>query len=368
VLANACAHGVLCFDPLSSSLGFACIGAMLARESRPLEGWARRFLPLAALALCVVQVPRAWALVRHGQALSALGTLDLASGSLERAVDRALQACPDSVAARSLRARFAPEVQRDPELARATWEQVLALRPNRFEAWMQLGTLARRAGKRQEALADFTQAAALGIFAHHADTPHGLRLSIEHAMKEGLAKFVICTSTLAQGVNFPLKYLIVTSTRQGGEKILVRDFHNLMGRAGAPECTPKEALSSRRRQSMTSGKISGSGGGGTKRRTCLTPASPNRAKQNPPFSTITNSGRRVRRRSYSRFCRNGSISPSPIATGSKRSLPKRWRSSPTSAPTSSASSSRGAPALSEHRRVPGREHDLRGRRGRRRAG
>ncbi|TIR56643.1 MAG: DEAD/DEAH box helicase [Mesorhizobium sp.] len=77
-----------------------------------------------------------------------------------------------------------------------------------------------------------TRAAALGIFAHHADTPHGIRLAIEHAMKEGLAKFVACTSTLAQGVNFPLKYLIVTSTRQGGEQILVRDFHNLMGRAG----------------------------------------------------------------------------------------------------------------------------------------
>ena len=76
------------------------------------------------------------------------------------------------------------------------------------------------------------QSARLGIFAHHADTPHGIRLAIEHAMKEGLAKFVICTSTLAQGVNFPLKYLIVTSTRQGGEQILVRDFHNLMGRAG----------------------------------------------------------------------------------------------------------------------------------------
>jgi hypothetical protein len=80
--------------------------------------------------------------------------------------------------------------------------------------------------------ASASQAAAIGIFAHHADTPRGLRLSIEHAMKEGLAKFVICTSTLAQGVNFPLKYLIVTSTRQGGEKIMVRDFHNLMGRAG----------------------------------------------------------------------------------------------------------------------------------------
>jgi len=80
--------------------------------------------------------------------------------------------------------------------------------------------------------ASATAAAGLGIFAHHADTPQGLRLSIEHAMKEGLAKFVVCTSTLAQGVNFPLKYLIVTSTRQGAERIMVRDFQNLMGRAG----------------------------------------------------------------------------------------------------------------------------------------
>ena len=80
--------------------------------------------------------------------------------------------------------------------------------------------------------ASATTAAGLGIFAHHADTPQGLRLCIEHAMKEGLAKFVVCTSTLAQGVNFPLKYLIVTSTRQGAERIMVRDFQNLMGRAG----------------------------------------------------------------------------------------------------------------------------------------
>lgn len=77
-----------------------------------------------------------------------------------------------------------------------------------------------------------TQAAHLGVFAHSADTPHGIRLAIEHAMKFDRAKFVVCTSTLAQGVNFPLRYLIVTTTQQGGEGILVRDFHNLMGRAG----------------------------------------------------------------------------------------------------------------------------------------
>jgi POLQ-like helicase len=74
--------------------------------------------------------------------------------------------------------------------------------------------------------------AKIGAFTHHGNTPHGVRLAVEHAIKEGLGKFVLCTSTLAQGVNLPIRYLIVTTARQGGERIKVRDFHNLMGRAG----------------------------------------------------------------------------------------------------------------------------------------
>lgn len=77
-----------------------------------------------------------------------------------------------------------------------------------------------------------TRSAAIGIFSHHGNTPHGVRLSVEHAMREGLARFVICTSTLAQGVNLPIRYLLVTSVYQGAERIKVRDFHNLIGRAG----------------------------------------------------------------------------------------------------------------------------------------
>jgi hypothetical protein len=80
--------------------------------------------------------------------------------------------------------------------------------------------------------AALTKCAAWGVFLHHGNTPNGLRLAIEHAMKTGRAKFVICTSTLAQGVNLPIRYLIVTSIYQGGEKIRVRDFHNLIGRTG----------------------------------------------------------------------------------------------------------------------------------------
>ena len=71
-----------------------------------------------------------------------------------------------------------------------------------------------------------------GIFSHHGNTPHGIRLSVEHAMRLESIRFVICTSTLAQGVNLPIRYLIVTSFYQGSERIKVRDFHNLIGRAG----------------------------------------------------------------------------------------------------------------------------------------
>ena len=77
-----------------------------------------------------------------------------------------------------------------------------------------------------------SKAASLGVFVHHGTTPHGIRLSIEHAMQQGRINFVACTSTLAQGVNLPIRYLIVSGIHQAGEKIKVRDFQNLIGRAG----------------------------------------------------------------------------------------------------------------------------------------
>jgi len=72
----------------------------------------------------------------------------------------------------------------------------------------------------------------LGVFSHSGNTPQGIRLSIEYAMQKGKIKFLICTSTLAQGVNLPIKYLMVTSFYQAQDQIKTRDFHNLIGRAG----------------------------------------------------------------------------------------------------------------------------------------
>lgn len=76
------------------------------------------------------------------------------------------------------------------------------------------------------------KAAQKGIFAHHAGISTGIRNSVEYALKNNLARCVVCTSTLAQGVNLPIKYLIVSSIYQAGERIKVRDFHNLIGRTG----------------------------------------------------------------------------------------------------------------------------------------
>ena len=77
-----------------------------------------------------------------------------------------------------------------------------------------------------------SQSATLGVFSHHGNTPYGIRLAVEHAMRKNLVRFVVCTSTLAQGVNLPIRYLIMTSVYQGRKRIKVRDFHNLIGRAG----------------------------------------------------------------------------------------------------------------------------------------
>lgn len=77
-----------------------------------------------------------------------------------------------------------------------------------------------------------TKSASLGVFAHSGNTPEGLRLAIEYSLQSEKIKFIICTSTLAQGVNLPIRYLLITSFYQARQKIKIRDFHNLIGRAG----------------------------------------------------------------------------------------------------------------------------------------
>jgi len=104
--------------------------------------------------------------------------------------------------------------------------------PLQFSNSQEVMRLAHLHKENLGATAPASKSAAYGIFSHHGNTPQGIRLAVEHAMSENLVRFIVCTSTLAQGVNLPIKYLIITSIYQGKSQIKIRDFHNLIGRAG----------------------------------------------------------------------------------------------------------------------------------------
>lgn len=76
----------------------------------------------------------------------------------------------------------------------------------------------------------YTKVCALGILPHSSNIPNGIKLVVENAVKNGHVSCVVCTSTLAQGVNIPIKYLLATSIHVGQELIKVRNFQNLIGR------------------------------------------------------------------------------------------------------------------------------------------
>ena len=75
-----------------------------------------------------------------------------------------------------------------------------------------------------------------GIGVHYGDMPEPVRRAVESDYSLGNLRLLISTSTVGQGLNFPIKNLIVHSTIIGYEghaiKISVRDFWNIIGRAG----------------------------------------------------------------------------------------------------------------------------------------
>lgn len=76
----------------------------------------------------------------------------------------------------------------------------------------------------------YTIACHLGVVPHYSNLPNGLRLAVEYAFRCKDLRLVVCTSTLAQGVNIPIKYLFMTSFQVARNSMQIRSFQNLMGR------------------------------------------------------------------------------------------------------------------------------------------
>jgi len=73
-----------------------------------------------------------------------------------------------------------------------------------------------------------------GIAVHHSGVPQGIRLVLEDAFRTQVARIMVATSTVAQGVNFPARTVILHSLPAG--EAPVRDLWNLAGRAGRAMC------------------------------------------------------------------------------------------------------------------------------------
>lgn len=79
----------------------------------------------------------------------------------------------------------------------------------------------------------------LGAIIHHGDLPQQTREVLEELVAGKHIAMIMCTSTLAEGVNLPIRTMVLYSVKRsshGGapEAMLARDLKNLVGRAGRP--------------------------------------------------------------------------------------------------------------------------------------
>ncbi len=71
-----------------------------------------------------------------------------------------------------------------------------------------------------------------GIVTHHSGMSDETKLLIEHLIREKQIKFVCATTTIAEGVNFPVSTVFFDDFRKGDNKLDTNDFWNIAGRAG----------------------------------------------------------------------------------------------------------------------------------------
>lgn len=71
-----------------------------------------------------------------------------------------------------------------------------------------------------------------GVAFHYGDMPMVLKAKVEELFKRGEIRYLVCTSTLLEGVNLPCRNIFVRGPRKGRDHMSMGDFWNLAGRAG----------------------------------------------------------------------------------------------------------------------------------------
>ncbi len=94
----------------------------------------------------------------------------------------------------------------------------------------ELAELARKGVHQHFRLAPLVEC---GVAFHYGNMPSLIRLEIEKLFRSGKIRFLVCTSTLIEGVNLSCRTIVVRGPRKGkGHPMEPHDFWNLAGRAG----------------------------------------------------------------------------------------------------------------------------------------
>lgn len=73
-----------------------------------------------------------------------------------------------------------------------------------------------------------------GIVVHHGKMPGQLSRRLKMVIDKGLARVIIATSTLSEGVNIPVNYVLLPNLWRATSPLSIQEFSNLVGRAGRP--------------------------------------------------------------------------------------------------------------------------------------
>lgn len=72
-----------------------------------------------------------------------------------------------------------------------------------------------------------------GFLIHHGDLPHDIKFEIENLVRSNKIKLIIATTTLAHGVNLPIKNVLIKGIHiNKATNLKPSDFWNICGRAG----------------------------------------------------------------------------------------------------------------------------------------
>lgn len=176
----------------------------------------------------VPRKPKEWSLTaRHGDRSLSVGKLQLASkpGS----VRKKLAFIAAAVGERGGTLVYANGAGEAEEVA----DLICQLLPPPTAPDAELGELADLA--RKGVHPNFTLATLVerGVAFHYGNMPSLIRTEVERLFRNGKIRFLVCTSTLIEGVNLSCRTIVVRGPRKGkGHPMEPHDFWNLAGRAG----------------------------------------------------------------------------------------------------------------------------------------